>query len=413
MRRVKHLVKRFQFNEDERKRITLGPGTRLNPETGKIQLKAVGDVYPTGADLFVKTWITNPQALKRWTGFFSEHKHAKDSLGQPITIVRFRVGDGAQELYWNGSAWAVATSSNWNTEQEVADNIATFPVPVTKSIQIIINLRTQDEDFTPLVDNVRLLYESDLEELEDYIWRSLVPHLRLQIRPIGEHHIQLPAAANVIGLSDFPIETPYNIVGIDAVYDLTNDPGKLVDLAQAYDVANKVITLSTIVAADSLVLVRFLYEPEIAVNTDQEYIEVSKVPQIILEEIKQDDSTQEAVGPDYVINKATGTGKKSQPTQNDISIVASWITDKDKDHARLADALKHYFASNTVLRSVGQDEEFRLWLIDEYDQRTFPSQQGLRTGRLRFRIVKALFYDEDAEDITGVLDFKLALTSGF
>jgi hypothetical protein len=193
------------------------------------------------------------------------------------------------------------------------------------------------------------------------------------------------------------------------VYDLSADPGKLNDLFQAYDPANKVVTLSSSVGAGNTVLVRFLYEPEIAVNTDQEYIEVSKVPQIILEEIKQAESAQETILPDYVINKGNGAGKKVQPTQSDIDIVATWITDKDKDHARLADAIKRYLGNNQMLRSVGQDEDFRLWLIDEYDQRTFPSQQGLRTGRLRFRIVKALFYDEDAKDITGVLDFGLTL----
>jgi hypothetical protein len=155
-------------------------------------------------------------------------------------------------------------------------------------------------------------------------------------------------------------------------------------------------------------LIRFLYVPEIAVTTSQDYTEIEKVPQIVFEDITQDRGMETVAG-DYVINKTDGKGKSVHATQNDIVMLCRWITDKSKDHARLADAIRNYLGNNPLLTCVGLDEEFRLWLVDEYDQRTFPSTQEMHAGRLRFRIVQALFYDSDAVDVTGTLRFNLSM----
>lgn len=406
--KITHIIKRFDFDEKERSNITLGPSTRLGRTSVLLEYD---DGYSTAPDLYVKTRVTNPQSLKRWVGFQADVKHVKIA-GAAVTTVLFRLSDGVQELYFNTGAndWVPAAPNNWNTEEEIADNIGTFPIPASKSMQVVVNLATSNAKYTPQVTSIGLLYESDFEAMEDYIWRSLIPDMRAKIRPVAEHHIASNGTASIDLADDYPIETPYNIVSIDAVYNLSTDPGKLVDLLDSYDAGSKVITLTSSPALENVILIRFLYEPEIAVTTSQDYTEIEKVPQIVFEDISQADGV-ETVGRDSVINKRTGAGKAVKATHADIVMLCRWITDKHKDHVRLADAIKSYLGNNELLTSYGLDEKFRLWLIDEYDQRTFPSQQEIHAGRLRFRIVQALFYDSDAVDVYGVLNFNLALKS--
>jgi len=415
MSRLKHIVKHFVFKEDNRPRITLGPEVRLHPTLHHLQLKqgsGTGGGYPTTADLYAKTWTTTPRSMKRWVGFMADVKHFKNRAGTQLTDVRYRLSaDGVNELYWNSgaNAWVPAAPNNWNTEAEVANNIAAFPAS-TQTIQVVLNLKTDDASVTPEVRALRLLYESDLEELEDYVWRSLLPSMRSQIRPIGEHAIEMAAAGASIDLNTYPIETPYDIVGIDAVYDIDADPRKLTNLFDSYNDATKVIALTGAIPGGNTALIRFLYAPVLAVTTHQDYIELEKVPEILLEDVKIVDDLGKSNGAHYVINKATGAGKKVPVTQGDIEIRGRYITDKAKDHARLSDAVRRYFEANQLLRSVGMDDDFRLWLIDFYDQDTTPNQDDLHAGRFLFRIAQAVFFDNDAVDITGVLNFNLALT---
>lgn len=415
MSRLKHIVKHFAFVEENRSRITLGTDVRLHPTLNRLQLKqgsGPGGGYPTTTDLYAKTWTTTPRSMKRWVGFMADVKHYKSQAGTQLTDVRYRLSaDGVTELYWNGgaNAWVPAAPNNWNTEAEVATNIVAFPAS-TQTIQVVINLRTTDASVTPEVRALRLLYESDLEEMEDYVWRSLLPSMRSQIRPIGEHAIELAAPGASIDLNTYPIETPYDIVGIDAVYDVDADPRKLTNLFDSYNDATKVITLTGAIPGGNTAVIRFLYAPVLAVTTHQDYTELEKVPEILVENIQIVDDLGKSNGAHYVINKATGAGKKVPVTQADIEVRGRYITDKAKDHARLADAVRRYFEANPLLRSVGMDDDFRLWLIDFYDQDTAPNQGDLHAGRFLFRISQAVFFDNDAVDITGVLNFDLALT---
>lgn len=409
MARLKHLIKRFDFSEDVRRELTIGPDTRLNPETHKLQLKEGADgKFPTTADLFIKTRATNPGTLKKWVGFMADVTHGK-ICGVVKTDVRYRVADATQELYFNvgSQTWTVAAPNNWNTEEQVADNIDKFPV-ASQTIQVVINLSTSDARVTPQVSSVRFLYESDLDELQDYIWESLVPDLKAKIRPIGDHHIESTGAWTIGLANEFKIETPYTIVGIDAVYDLTADPRKLTDLLDSFDVGTQVVTLTSAPPATNTVLIRFFYQPNVPVTTGQDYVESEKVPEIILEGITQVAESHQH-GRDFVINKRTGAGKKVIGTQSDIEIIGRWITNSAKDHARLGTEIRRYFRENVLLRSVGQDEQYRLWLLDEYDQQTSANRQDLHAGRFRCRIAKALFYDHDAVDIHGVLNFRLSM----
>jgi len=406
--RLKRLIKTFQFDRSNYSRVTLGPDVRLNINENRLQLKETVygiTEYKTDDDLYAKTWVTNPNTVKQWLGFEAYVTHSYDDLGDPVTSVGFRLGDGSDEYWWDGGAWVINTT-DWNTEVEVAANISTFPV-ASEQLQVIINLKTTDQTVTPYVTAIKVLYSSDVEHEEDYIWRSLLHELRDQVRPIADYAISLASTTDTIDFDDYPLETPYNVVGIDAVFNHTDDPEHQTDLFSSYDSGTKVITLSSAQAVGKIIWIRLFYEPEVAVTTGQEYVEVAKVPALALTEISHINSAETGQD-DWVVNKSDGTAVKvPAPRQCDIDIRMQLLTDKAKDQTRLADEMKRFFGSNPKLTSKGMDEEFRLWLLDEYEHTTEPSQSEIHAGQLRFRIVKALFFERPAQDVYAVERFNL------
>lgn len=401
----------FKFDENERSGVTLGTGARLHPTQYSIQLQGTDDQgdanYPLDSDITARTRLYNPDTVKQWLGFDVDIVNVYDPDQESIiTGANYRLNDGTNDLYWDGGAWAIAGATDWNTEEEIAANIATFSV-ASCSIQVVINPWTQDANYTPAIREVRLLFSSTVEELEDVVWRSLVRKLRADVRPITDHPIVFSSGGTSIALADYPLRTPYNIAGVDSVFNYDTDPKGQVDILDSYDSGTSTITLAVSLPANTRVWIRLLYEPEVAVTTSQEYSEISKIPAIVFRDINIVDSSE--TGQDtYVRSKSAGTAVLVKgPKQADVDMTLECVADKHKDLQRLVRELEQFFGKNTLLRSTGLDRYYRLWLIDEYDGRTEPSQSELHTGRLRARIVDALFFDQVAEDVYVVDRFNL------
>jgi hypothetical protein len=402
--RLKKIIKQFDMEEYNRRKITLGTDVRLNPQTDRVQLKAAGGSYPTADDLYVKTWVANPNSVKGWVGFEAEAIYQYDDLGDPVTFLNFRLGDGTDEYYHDGANWVVSTA-NWNTEDEVAVNIGTFPY-TSKKIQVITNLKTINAAETPELICLKVLYESNVEFTEDLIYRSLIPMLKAGVRPIANYPIKMVAAGTTIDLNDFPLETPYNLVEIDSVFNHTSDPDHFNDLFQSYDDNTKIITLSASIPQDEIAWIQFLYEPLVAVLTDQEYQEFDKIPAVILSDISVVNSFQIPMPADSVSNKVAGfTVVVPGPRQKDVEIVAQIITDKGSDQARLADEFQAFFANNREVVSHAIDEPYDILVTTDYDSRSAPSQKGLHAGIFSFKIKKALYFQEQETDVPIVKRF--------
>lgn len=404
--RLKKLIKHFTFIRANYGFVELGADVRLNVETHRLQLKENSqEQYSTDADLYAKTWVTNPDSVKQWIGFEAVVTNPKDDLGAPLTGLGFRLSDGTNEYWWNGSSWEVNTV-DWNTEADVADNIQDFSAS-SKKLQVVINLYTTDEEYTPEVEEIKVLYTSDIEHQEDYIYRTVVRQLREQIRPISDYPIKLTSATNSINLNTYKLETPYNVVGIDAVFNHTTNPNHDTDLFQSFDQGTKIIQLSASIDANQVAWVRFIWEPEVAVTTGQEYSEVEKVPALIISDVNLINSAE--TGPDdHVINKNSKAAVKIPgPLQADIEFTLRGLTDKARDQVRLADELKRFFRQNPTLTSKGMDEKFRLWLLEEYNGDTEANRNEIHAGRLRFLLVKALFFEREAIDVYAVERMRL------
>jgi len=406
--RVKRLVKHLVFTEEFRSQITLGPNTRLNPKTERAELLAdsVTGKFPLTADLFVKTRLTNPTTVRQWLSFEAVITNKLDSTNVPATNIQFRLDDGTTEFFHNGSAWVAAGASDWNTEAQVATNIATFPV-TAKQIRVVINLVSLDDDFTPEVDRIKILWSSDIEFQEDIIYRSLVPLLKAQIRPIARNLHTMVSASAILNVNQFDIDTPYNLVNIDSIFNDTTDPNKVTDILSSFDSVSGLIVLTGGVAAGDVLFIRFTYEPEVAVTTSQEFIETQKVPEIVLNDINLIEATE--IGQDDgVVDKGAGTAVKVfAPLQGNLEILIQGITDKAIDHQRLSDEMKRFFRNNPLLKSTGLDEPYRLWLIEEYDQRTTASLAELHTWQARIQIMNVRYWLKDALDTFAVEQLNL------
>jgi hypothetical protein len=404
--RLKRLIKHFRFSNDNRYRIELGDDVRLNTETHKIQLKDANGTYPLDTDLYAKTWVANPDSVRQWLGFECEVTNAKDDLGQDITGVKFRLSDGTDEYWWDGANWVV-NDTDWNTEAEVANNIADFPA-TSKKLQVILNPYTTDETETPEIDAVKVLYSSNVEHQEDYVYRTIVRQLREQVRPISDFPVRIRSATTTIDMkNDYKLETPYNVVGIDACFNHTDDPDHFTDLYQSFDPNTQIITLNTSIDVNKVLWIRFIWEPEVAVTTGQEYHEVAKVPALILSDVNLTNSAESGQD-DWVINKSNRSAVKvPAPLQADIEVVLNGLTDSARDQVRLADELKRFFRNNPTITSKGLDEMFRLWLIEEYNGQTEANIAEIHAGRLRFLLVKALFFEREAVDVFAVERMRL------
>lgn len=418
MRRIKRLIKTFDFNEDNRDVITLNPGVRLDPQKHHLVLSGPPfNIAPT-SPVIAKTRVTNPNTVKQWLGFEAVIEHVTEGgstpAGAPIqvelTAAAYRLSDGTNEFFFNGSSWVVDTV-NFNTEAEVAVNIVTFPV-ASQQIQVVINLTTTVATGSPTLRAIKILWASDIEFMEDYVYRMIVRDLRTKVRPISDFIFQAPGGT-VIDLNNFPLDTPYNIVGIDSVYNFTTDPKKLTDLFLSFDTGTKIITLSSAIPSTEFARVRFIYEPEVAVTTSQDFSEIAKVPALILDDVNLVDASP--VGQfDSVVNKADFTAVKVRaPIQGDLEVILHGLTDKGVDQKRLADEIHRYFEENGSIRSPGLDEEFTLWLIDEYDMRTPPGSADMHTGRARFRVRDVVLFVRDSEDRSAIKRFLATGTEDF
>lgn len=416
--RLKKLIKEFTWSEPDRDIVTLGPNTRINPDTHRAQLAKDADgIYSIAPNLFVKSRLTQPNTVRRWLGFEARVLHPLDDLGDPITSVGFRLDDGTNEWFWD-AGWDFAGPNDWNTEQEIADNIADFDADASdQKMRVVVNLVTTDPLYTPQLEWVKLLYETAIEFQEDIIYRSLIPALQQQVRPISQVVVPMPASGTTLNVSAFNLETGYNLRGIDAVYNFDDDPeGARTNTAEnilsGFVLNTGVITLTESIDTDTKLWIRFVFEPEVAVTTSQDFVEAERLPAIVITDIVF--IATDAPADESVANKGAATAVVvPAPQQGNLELVMLGMTDKAVDQLRLQERINAFFANNPLLISVGLDERYRLHLVDEYEAVGEPGQEENHMGRARFRIENFRRWLRDAyEDSIVVRAPQLAMTPG-
>lgn len=385
---MQKLCKRFGFEEANRSRLTFSDSTkiRLNPITHTLELKQLGvnkvtgqPIYSTDADLSVTTWLTNPQTVKQWIGFSVNPQPQTQPAG---TSVGFKLSDGTDDYYWDGGAWAVAGASDWSTEYEVVDNISSFDASSQK-LALVINLATTDENVTPTVKSIKVLMSCQIDYLYSIIVSSLAPSLLEKIRPRIDFVLR-STGSDVLSLKD--LETEFNILSVDAVYDEHNDPSHTTDLLVSFDAATQNLKLSSAVERGRTVWVEMTVEPEIYINwASQDYVEVEKLPAIVIDSFSM--SGAEVFGllavPD--ISAKTAVVRRS-PFRLQLSFDVVLLAEKTRTLLAMHDKALEHAATTRLLPWRAVDEYLSLQMEDEGLFQARPNLSDKHESRYTLRL---------------------------
>ena len=240
------LIKRFEFIERERANLVFSDAAKINLDSyvldQAVKLKADSNGYPTTGEHYVKHVLTEPRALENWLRFDYE---ADEPSG---TEVLFRLSDGAQDYYFDGANWSVATSeSHWNTAAEIDNAISTFRAAVgSNKLQPIARLKTSDPALTPKLRAVKILMGARFGIREEVILRSFIPALKANLRPQKDTSFILKADLNMIQLGDGSPYTvrPAKVADVYGVWNHTDDPDHLQNLKQSFDPNTETLTAS-------------------------------------------------------------------------------------------------------------------------------------------------------------------------
>ncbi len=420
------LIKTFAFTEDDRPALVFSDATKiyLDSQTHTVRLRRQADGgYPLTDGLYVKSAVANPLAARALLGFQAAIRHVRKNNAL-VTSDGFRLHDGTDQFWWNGSAWVMNTTS-WNTEAQMAANMAAFSQLLpTRKFGVVVKLRTLDADETPVLYLAKVSYQARVVSfIEDVIYRSLVPDLKATIRPVASFVQRTGQETDVLDLGEILDDSkiPFNPRGVDAVFDKTNDPDLLTNLFASYDTDTKIVTLSAPLPSDVVAQVEMLYEPEVTVSvTDPDFVEVEKVPLIQLSAIEEVTSSPLSQS-DSVVNKSDGTAVEvPAPYRSTVRFTMTLMAPSGPDLLRLSEEVKRYAETHPVLRSRAVDEAYRFFLRDEFAMTTTPSAQGLHTSTGTFELVDVLVWKRPAVNsfavkalsFTGDADTMAGLDSG-
>ncbi len=381
----------LEFAAEERPYCTFSDSTkiRLSHETCRLSLKATAaGLYPTDANLYVKTRAISPQAVRRWTNFDATMSTPKSPTGAAVTSIGWKLNDGTNDRYWNGSTWAVAGAGNWNTTAVVQANIASFPV-ASKTLRPVVNLRTTDSRYTPTVSDVRVLFEANYSSgIENLVTKALRRRIET-IEATTEIAVSWPATGATYDLDGLVQEEDVTIVDVDGAFLHATDPDCENDLLVSYNTGTKVVTLSSSQTAGTVVLLRVAYRPTAAISTHQDYDVLGQMPYVAIEEIKTDiraASSQTITFAEW----NTGMGRALPcPAVVDCTVTLRSCTKSSKESARLAQAISTSFRNTPMLDLDALDE--RVGVVLEMDAAIEPrfDEVNQHDGPIAVRMIGA------------------------
>lgn len=395
---VYRVIKQFHFNPDTGhnayEELTFSDTDLiwLNSDGYTVQLKRQSSgLYPITDDIWFRTWTTVPKACRKL--LMLEVFPEIEPDGSEIQV---RIYDGSDDYYWDGAAWSVAGASDWNDEATINANIETFPILPDRTFAITVNLRsiagTLDAAgvITPLVYEVRVLMEVHIDFIEDIILRSLMPMMESGVTAAA-NHAAMPSPlidTTTLDFGQLRINTPYNITGIERVYDLTDDIDLLYNLYESYDSGTGIITLNATLPAGHRPLIVFRYTPELSFITHQDYIEVYKLPAIIIQKIEvPTTSAYNIAAREGIVDKGTYDAVVVDvPTKISLEFKIHGLTASVVDEMRLMSRTLQFFKENVFLTSTGLDEKYRIYLETEFRDMSNPSRSDQRAFWTKFTI---------------------------
>lgn len=223
-------------------------------------------------------------AVRQWTAVELLYTEAGEDLAAPTATVRFRVHDGAGDLWWDGGAWAAATTSaHWNTAADIQTNVATLTTTARK-FAIRAWLKTSDKNYAPSFYGVRVLYGCRMiSAYDDALLRTVKASLIAELRAYGvSEFLALAgevAAVTVAGAASHEW-AGYDTTDVLAVFNLTNDPDEAAELAGVF--AAGVWTPAVALGVGDLVRLEFEFRPDVVARRHVDATLIEQLPAVYI-----------------------------------------------------------------------------------------------------------------------------------
>ena len=375
----------YEFSDPTK--ITLGGATGGFPVLKK---DATTGLYPTADDIYIRTRLLAPNAVRQWVGVWARVVNAKDGTGAVVTSVQYRLNDGTNDYYWSGAAWVVAGAGNWNTLDDVATNLSTFPV-TAHQIRLVFNLKTTDGNYTPTVVESLIAFDAAIPSFaEETIYRTIVRLLRDNVRTTLDSAVRWNGGTSyLIDIESFDDALYFDqepmIVGVDCAFDLTSDPDQYNNILSGYNSTTKVITLTTPVSPGSVVLFRLIVVPLVALSTHEDYDQQSGVPAVVLRSYQELFSNQ-IPGVNHALTGGADAITFRGPRQVRIEIPLDIFASRGLEVARTCESVQRFIKTNPVVRSPGLDSMLRLDIDDEMGHYPRPDEDNVQRGTLTLMV---------------------------
>ncbi len=230
------------------------------------------------------TPIMTAAAVRQWTAVELLYTETGDDLTAPTATVRFRVHDGAADLWWDGAAWSAATtSSHWNTAVDIQANVATLTTAARK-FAIRAWLKTSDKNYAPSFYGVRVLYGCRMvSSYDDALLRTVKASLIAELRAYGVSEFLVAASevAAVLVAGDADHEwAGYDTTDVLAVFNLTDDPTETTELPGVF--AAGTWTPAVALGVGDLVRLEFEFRPDVVVRRHVDATQIEQLPAVYI-----------------------------------------------------------------------------------------------------------------------------------
>lgn len=417
--RLQTLIRQIPFTSLEYESTTFSDSTKVTIDLARhyATLRKVAGKYSKATGLKITSKAFAPGALRQWLGFELVVDHGFIDGVQKTDVV-FRLHDGTNEFWWDGSIWTSSGGPVWNTEQELADHISTFPV-TSGTIRIVLSPSTLDDSVSPKIHFVKLAYSARIPSYYDDVFLgSLVPKLKA-IRPTME----FLSPANEADTFDFgeylatKVDTidpeKVTITGMEAVFCPEDDPLSKANLLESYNPSTKIVTLNEVIGLDKSLVFSAEYAPPVYYRRRHVDDGAAPCPSIVVLGVEPDGGAQcPPLSSQFVANKAAHTAIVGHaPYRVDFECGIILKAPTIDDLTRLEEELLRLLDTSPLLTSAATGEDYRIQVLREMEDRSEDaSESGIVTSGLTIKIHGVLVFNFPATTEPIVSNFNQTLT---
>lgn len=258
----------------------------------------LGDLDPDGDGVYRYRYATDSEAgddrtvrtprlvaagVREWKAIeplVREPEAPADVVGAGAACT-FRLWDGTDELYHDGTEWRVADAGEWNTRAELVARFPELPGNV-RELALVARLGTTDGRLAPAFYGARVVYRCrQVDALDDALIRTVLASLRDELQVPGVAVWNTTAITSSVNLADeVSGEFAYDVQAVLAAFNLTDDPDELAELPGTF--AAGVWTPTTPIASGKQVRLEFSYLPHLVASLHYEAAQLETLPAVYL-----------------------------------------------------------------------------------------------------------------------------------